>query len=127
MISRDQAERIAIQFVGVPASDPDKGWDLQEFDAGWLLQEKATMNLRGAASYVIERASGRVMSFPSYIPPGRILEEYDQVIDDGFTEDFRPATLPAPGPHGPGSRPSGFDGACDGSAVTGWACRVVAT
>ena len=64
MITRDQAEHIAAQFVGAPANDPDKGWDLKEFDAGWLVQEKAAMNLRGAGSYVIERGSGRVMSFP---------------------------------------------------------------
>jgi hypothetical protein len=83
MITRDQAAAIATKFVGAPASDPDKGWELLEFDAGWLIQEKATMHLRGAASYVIERASGRVMIFASYVPPGRILEEYDQVVDRG--------------------------------------------
>jgi hypothetical protein len=92
LITRDQAERIATQFVGAPATDPDKGWDLEEFDAGWLIQEKAAMNLRGAGSYVIERASGRVMSFPSYIPPDRILEEYDQVVSDGFPENPRSAS-----------------------------------
>jgi hypothetical protein len=97
MITRDQAERIAARLVGAPASDPDKGWDLVEFDAGWLLDEKATRNLRGAASYVIERASGRVMSFPSYIPPGRIVEEYDQVVTKGFPRDLHPGTLPALG------------------------------
>ncbi|MGD0557322.1 MAG: hypothetical protein ABSA93_20370 [Streptosporangiaceae bacterium] len=93
MITRDQAEHIATQFVGVPASDPEKGWDLEEFDAGWLIQEKVTMDLRGAASYVIERASGRVMSFPSYVPPDRILEEYDQVVASGFPENLRSSPL----------------------------------
>ncbi len=50
------------------------------------------MNLRGAGSYVIERGSGRVMSFPSYIPPDRILEEYDQVVSDGFPVEPRSAS-----------------------------------
>lgn len=93
MITRDQAERIAEQLVGASATDPDKGWDLQEFDAGWLVLEHATRNLRGAGCHVVERESGRVMLFPSYVPPGRILEEYDQVVADGFPEDLRPATL----------------------------------
>jgi hypothetical protein len=50
------------------------------------------MDLQGAASYVIERASGRVMSFPSYVPPDRILEEYDQVVADGIPEGPRSAS-----------------------------------
>jgi len=87
MITRNQAEHIAAQLVGAPADDPVNGWALQEFDAGWLIQEHARANLRGAASRVVERASGRVMCFPSYIPPGRILEEYDQVVADGFPEE----------------------------------------
>jgi len=93
MITRDQAERIAEQVVGAPASDPDNGWDLEEFDAGWLNREKAMMNFRGGASRVVERESGRVMRFPSYIPPVRILEEYDEVVADGFPKDLRPGTL----------------------------------
>jgi hypothetical protein len=93
MISSDQAEQIAAQLVGAPASDPDNGWELEEFDAGWLIRRKATMNIRGAASYVVERESGRVMRFASYIPPGRILEEYDQVVARGFPQDPHPATL----------------------------------
>ena len=87
MINRDQAEHIAAELVGAPASDPDKGWTLEEFDAGWLIVKHASRNLRGAAFHVVERASGRVMRFPSYIPPDRILEEYDQVVNDGFPED----------------------------------------
>jgi hypothetical protein len=93
MISHEQAERIAAQFVGAPASDPHNGWDMEEFDAGWLVLKHATRNLRGGGSYVVERESGRVLHFPSYVSPGRILEEYDQVVDRGFPEDIRPATL----------------------------------
>ena len=93
LITRDQAKQIAAQLVGAPASDPDNGWDLLEFDAGWLILEHATINIRGAGSRVVERKSGRVLHFPSYVPPGRILEEYDQVVADGFPEDLPPATL----------------------------------
>lgn len=93
MITREQAERIVAQLVGAPASDPDKGWDLEEFNAGWLVLEHATRNLRGAGFHVVERESGRVMLFPSYVPPGRILKEYDQVVGKGFPKDLRPATL----------------------------------
>ena len=76
-----------------PASDPDNGWDLVEFDAGWLILEHATIDLMGAGSRVVERESGRVMLFPSFIPPGRILEEYDQVAAHGSPVDLRPGTL----------------------------------
>ena len=41
MITRNQAEHIAAQLVGAPADDPVNGWALQEFDAGWLIQEHA--------------------------------------------------------------------------------------
>jgi hypothetical protein len=72
MITRDEAEHIAAQLVGAPASDPGKGWAVEEFDVGRLILRHANWNLRGAASQVVERASGRVMRFPSYIPPDRI-------------------------------------------------------
>jgi hypothetical protein len=93
MITREQAEQIAAQLVGAPASDPDNGWDLEEFDAGWLVLKHASRNLYGARSLVVERESGRVMRFASYVPPGRILEEYEEVVGDGFPVDIPPATL----------------------------------
>jgi len=93
MITRGQAERIAAEVVGVPASDSDNGWDLRAFGAGWLILEHATINLRGAGFYVVERESGRVMLFPSYIPPDVILAKYDQVVADGAPVDLRPGRL----------------------------------
>ncbi len=83
MINREQAEHIALQFIGASADDAENGWNLEEFAAGWLIMENATMNLRGAGTHVVERASGRVMLFPSYIAPDRILAEYDGVSDAG--------------------------------------------
>jgi hypothetical protein len=41
------------------------------------------MDLVGAGSHVMERFSGRVLLFGSYVPPDRILEEYDKVVNDG--------------------------------------------
>lgn len=105
MITREQAEHITAQLFGAPAGDPDNGWDLEEFSAGWLVREHATRDLRGAGFRVVERESGRVLLFPSYVPPGRILKEYDQVAAKGFPEDIRPATLP----------PAGRDDARDGA------------
>lgn len=90
MITRDQAEQIAAQLVGAPADDPRQGWALQEFGAGWLVLKHADQNLRGGGSHVVERASGRVMHFPSYIPPGRILDEYDQVVTEGSPKNPAP-------------------------------------
>jgi len=98
MITRDQAEQIAAQFVGAPASDPVNGWDLIEFGAGWLIREHALRDqlidtdsyVIGTGSYIVERASGRMLHFPSYVPPVRILEEYDQVADGGSPVHLRP-------------------------------------
>jgi hypothetical protein len=32
------------------------------------------------------------MRFPSYVPPDRILEEYEHVVADGFPEEPRSAS-----------------------------------
>lgn len=87
MVTQEQAERIAERVAGAPADDAENGWTLEEFDAGWLIHEKASFDLMGAASRVVERASGRVMSFPSHVSPQRIVTKYDQVTGDGFQED----------------------------------------
>jgi hypothetical protein len=89
MISRDQAERIANEILGARPEDVEQGWTLKEFGAGWLIERNAVVGRRGGASIVIERADGRVMQFPSYIPPTRILEEYDQVVATGRPDECR--------------------------------------
>jgi hypothetical protein len=33
---------------------------------------------------VIERESGRVMSFPPAVPPARIMQDYEAVLSDGL-------------------------------------------
>ena len=86
MITREQAEDIARAVVGAEAEDEANGWELVEFDAGWQVREKAPAGMRGAATRVIERAAGRVMRFPSGVPPVRIRNDYDSVISDGHVE-----------------------------------------
>jgi hypothetical protein len=85
MVSQQEAERIAAEFMGAPADDVDYGWIMQEFQAGWLLMHKWDKDdpVIGAGSYVVERASGRMLHFPSYIAPDLILADYDDVADEG--------------------------------------------
>ncbi len=84
MITRQQAEQIAGQITG----RQDGSWELVEFDAGWLIRENSAgdPSLRGGAARVIERDSGRVVRFPSSVPPRRILTEYAQVVQRGRVE-----------------------------------------
>jgi len=81
MITREDAERIA---SGVVRQRND--WELVEFDSGWLVLEASAKDrsLRGGSTLVIER-SGRIMRFPSSVPPNRIIHEYSEVVEDGFT------------------------------------------
>ena len=83
MITQDQAAAIAFHVCGAPPSDPKRGWDLTEFDAGWLIAERAKPGRAAGGTRVIERESGRVMSFPSSVPPSRILTDYQSVQADG--------------------------------------------
>ena len=83
MITQDQAAAIAFHVCGAPPSDPKRGWDLTEFDAGWLITERAKAARGDGGSRVIERDSGRVMSFPSSVPPSWIRADYQAVQADG--------------------------------------------
>jgi hypothetical protein len=84
VITREQAEAIASRIVH---TEPG-GWELEEFNDGWLIREHAGTGTRsrGAAMRVVERATGRVMRFPSSIPSNRILNEYDAVVSRGRAE-----------------------------------------
>jgi hypothetical protein len=86
MITKAEAERIATEVVGPASASEGRGWKLIEFDAGWLIRQDwmDDRSLRGGGVRVVERDSGRVMRFPSFVPPDRILTEYDQVVGDGF-------------------------------------------
>lgn len=84
MITKEQAEQIASRVTG----RQDGSWELVEFDEGWLIRESSALDrsMLGAATRVIERGSGRVVQFPSSVPPSRILTEYAQVVDRGRVE-----------------------------------------
>ena len=83
MITSDEAQRIATQVIGPATAADGQGWHLEEFDAGWLVREDwmGEAPVRGGSFCVVERATGRVLSFPLSISPTRIMTEYDQVVD----------------------------------------------
>jgi hypothetical protein len=88
LITRDQAELVAAKICGAPSNDVENGWELKEFNRGWLLDRNSARDHRGGLTFVIERDSGRVMSFPSFVPPGFIMADYDEALSDGLPEDF---------------------------------------
>jgi hypothetical protein len=83
VITQDQAAAIAFHICGAPPGDPRRGWDLTEFDAGWLITERARTGRRDGSTRVIERESGRVMSFPASVPPSLITADYQAVRAEG--------------------------------------------
>jgi hypothetical protein len=83
LITQDQAAAIAFHVCGAPPNDPKRGWDLTEFDAGWLITDRAKAARGDGGTRVIERDSGRVMSFPSSVPPSRITADYQAAQADG--------------------------------------------
>jgi hypothetical protein len=84
MITKEQAEQIAGQVTG----RQDGSWELVEFDAGWLVRESSASDrsMRGGATRVIERDSGRVVRFPSSVSSSRIVNEYARVVGRGRVE-----------------------------------------
>jgi hypothetical protein len=88
LIIREQAELVAAKICGAPSSDTDNGWELEEFDRGWLVDRNAAKDHRGGLTFVIERDAGRVVSFPSFVPPDLIMADYDEALPDGLPESF---------------------------------------
>ena len=83
MITQEQAAAIAFHVCGAPPGDPRRGWDLTEFEDGWLITERAKTPRRVAETRVIERDSGRVMSFPPTVSPALILADYQRALKAG--------------------------------------------
>jgi len=79
MITYEQAERIAAGAAVAGGA----GDGLVEFDAGWVVWGDwfGDPSMRGGAVCVVERATGRVMSFPSSVGVTRIMSEYNEVVD----------------------------------------------
>jgi hypothetical protein len=80
------AVNLAQGFLGRRPDDGKRPWKLREFSDGWLISEAPIEGYRGAAVLVIERDSGRIVRFPSAVPPGRILNEYGLVRSVGLAE-----------------------------------------
>jgi hypothetical protein len=90
LITQDQAAAIAFHVCGAPPSDPKRGWDLREFDAGWLITPRAAAGRPGGATgatRVIERESGQVLTFPASIPASRIVADYQAVRKEGTSAE----------------------------------------
>jgi hypothetical protein len=83
MITSDDAHRIATEAIGPATAADGQGWHLEEFASGWLVREDwmSEESVRGGSFCVVERATGRVLAFPTSISPTRIVTEYDQVVD----------------------------------------------
>ncbi|MCK9897495.1 hypothetical protein [Frankia sp. AgB32] len=81
MIDESTAFSLATEHLGRPRDDAEKPWRLVEFPEGWLIRED--LPGRGGAAKVIERSSGKIKYFPSYIPPVRIRENYARVVESG--------------------------------------------
>jgi hypothetical protein len=90
-ITQEQAAAIAFHVTGAPPGDPRRGWDLTEFDAGWLITERGAPAGRDAPARVIERDTGRVVSFPASVPRSRITADYGKVRDSGSAAPAGPA------------------------------------
>jgi hypothetical protein len=82
MITSDEAERIATEVIGPATAGDGQGWHLEEFDSGWFIREDwmSEKSVRGGSFCVVERATGRVLAFPSSISPTRIMTELLPVI-----------------------------------------------
>jgi hypothetical protein len=94
MITSDDAHRVAPEAIGPAAAADGQGWQLEEFDAGWFIREDwmSEKSVRGGSFCVVERATGRVLAFPTSISPVRIMTEYDQVGACISGPLMRPAT-----------------------------------
>jgi len=88
MIDEIAAKRQAEELFKCPSDDPERPWIMEDFAQGWLVRQGPLTGFRGQASYVIERETGRIMSFPSSVPPQRILEDYENIISRGTKEEL---------------------------------------
>ncbi|CAO5255035.1 hypothetical protein [Frankia sp. AgKG'84/4] len=81
MIESATAFSLATEYLGRPRDDAEKPWRLVEFPEGWLVRQD--LPGRGGAAVVIERSSGKIKRFPSYVPPVLICDDYASVVNEG--------------------------------------------
>jgi hypothetical protein len=88
MVSESDAYRFATSALNRRHDDPEAPWQLVEFPEGWLIRD--SQQRRGSVTRVVERDSGRVLQFPSSLPPRLVRTEYSEVVAEGRVE-FDPA------------------------------------
>lgn len=79
MIDESRAAQLVEALLQCPRDDPERPWTMVAFSEGWLIRRGPFEGYVGQASYVVERESGRLLMFPSAIPPKRIREDYSSV------------------------------------------------
>lgn len=82
MIDEKIAYSMAQELLKRASDDPERPWRLIEFPQGWLIAEEYIHGKSpvGGAGRVIEKESGNVLRFPSWVPTGRILREFEAVV-----------------------------------------------
>ena len=86
MIDDAGAKIRAEAFLKCPGDDPDHPWSIESFPQGWLIRQAPVAGAYGQPAYVIERETGRIVSFPSSVPPRRIREDYASVVSRATVE-----------------------------------------
>jgi hypothetical protein len=84
MIDENEAHRIATSVLNRQHDDPEGPWELVEFPQGWHIKD--SLQRRGSATRVVERDSGKVLRFPSALPPRAIRERFSMVVDEARVE-----------------------------------------
>ncbi len=54
-------------------------FELEEFTEGWAVIRPIPRDLVGSATFVVERATGYLLMFPSSVPQGYVAEDFDEV------------------------------------------------
>jgi hypothetical protein len=86
VITAEEAALRAELILEYPADHPRRGWELDEFPQGWLINWRGWDGQAGQFSVVIERESGLVRYFTTVIPQ-QIIDEYGAVRERGHPDD----------------------------------------
>jgi hypothetical protein len=86
VITAEEAALRAELILEYPADHPKRGWELDEFPHGWLINWRRWDGQAGQFSVVIERESGLVRYFTTVIPQ-QIIDEYGAVRERGHPDD----------------------------------------
>jgi hypothetical protein len=92
VITTEEAALRAELILEYPADDPERGWELDEFPQGWLINWHRWQGHPGQFSFVIERETGLARYFIT-VRPQQIIDEYEAVRERGHPDD--PWTGPA--------------------------------